>query len=194
MAGVSCVMLGSFQIEAEPAGPAGRTVYQSVGTYSWIPPEGVTSISVVTIGAGGGGASTNSRWASGGGGGGLGWKNNISISPGDTVEIFVGNGGSPGAAGGSVMNVTVGGQPGGAAHVKINNVIVCIGYGGSGGSNTAVSGGSYTGAGMEAAGGLGLTLLPPVVAVVLVVMQAMEVTGVPVELMVVEVVALAGTT
>jgi hypothetical protein len=65
------------------------------GTYSWTCPAGVTSVCVVCIGGGAG--STGPDWASGGGGGGgLGWKNNISVSPGTTYTVQVGKGGDAG--------------------------------------------------------------------------------------------------
>lgn len=63
----------------------------AAGTTSWTVPVGVTSICAVCIGAGGGGAQGDG--ASGGGGGGLGWKNNIAVTPGETLTITVGAGG-----------------------------------------------------------------------------------------------------
>ena len=51
--------------------------------YNWTVPAGVTSISVLAVGGGGVG------YASGGGGGGLGWKNNITVTPGQTYQIGV---------------------------------------------------------------------------------------------------------
>ena len=56
----------------------GESVYGIPGTYSWVCPTGVTSVSVVCVG-GGGGASMN-RYS--GSGGGLGYKNNITVVPG----------------------------------------------------------------------------------------------------------------
>ncbi len=68
---------------------AGHEDYTWVGdTTTWVCPAGVTSISVVCIGAGarrGGNGSMH-----GGGGGGLGWKNNISVSPGTSYSVQVG--------------------------------------------------------------------------------------------------------
>lgn len=65
--------------------PPGQDAYTTPGTYSWICPPGVTSVSVVCVGAGGSG------YAGGGGGGGLGWKNNISVTPGESYTVVVGN-------------------------------------------------------------------------------------------------------
>ena len=49
-------------------------------------------ISVVCVG--GGGAGPNIHDGASGGGGGLSYKNNIPVSPGDVVAVWVGGGGS----------------------------------------------------------------------------------------------------
>jgi hypothetical protein len=74
--------------------PAGQQAYTSPGTYEWIAPAGVTSVSVVAVGGGGGGGSTGSNGGGGGGGGGLGWKNNITVIPGQGYGVVVGIGGT----------------------------------------------------------------------------------------------------
>lgn len=71
--------------------PTGQQEYTSVGTYSWVCPAGVTSVSVVSVGAG----STGASESYGGGGGGLGYKNNISVTPGNSYTVVVGSVGSP---------------------------------------------------------------------------------------------------
>ena len=63
----------------------------STASYSWAVPTGVTSISVICVGGGGGG-ETNHDGASGCGGG-LAYKNNITVTPGATVSVYVGGGG-----------------------------------------------------------------------------------------------------
>ena len=60
--------------------------YTTPGTYSWTAPSDVTSVSVVAIGGGGGGYGNTA-----GGGGGLGWKNNISVTPGTSYTVVVGD-------------------------------------------------------------------------------------------------------
>ena len=60
--------------------PASRG-FPYYGTYSWVAPVGVTSVSVVAVGGGGSGSS------SGAGGGGLGYKNNIYVD--DISTTFV---------------------------------------------------------------------------------------------------------
>ena len=79
----------------------GSTEYLSPGTYSWIAPANVTSVSVVAVGSGAGGTSilndlyqingqSSSHQYSSGGGGGLAWKNNITVVPGNTYTVVVG--------------------------------------------------------------------------------------------------------
>ena len=59
--------------------------YTSSGQYTWVAPAGVTSVSVVAIGRGGNGTSSK-----GGAGGGLGYKNNITVVPGNSYSVGVG--------------------------------------------------------------------------------------------------------
>ena len=69
----------------DPDSPVGQQVFTTRGITSWTCPSGVYSVSVVCVGAGGGGYSDNA-----GGGGGLGYKNNISVSPGTAYTVGVG--------------------------------------------------------------------------------------------------------
>ena len=74
--------------------PAPSSVsYTSPGTYSWLVPAGVTSVSAVVIGAGLPGVRvgmSNSMYQASGAGGGLAYKNNISVTPGTYINISVG--------------------------------------------------------------------------------------------------------
>lgn len=73
----------------------GQQEYTSAGTYSWIAPSGVTSVSVVVVGGGGaGGTYYNSQTpANGGGGGGLSYINSYTVVPGNSYTVVVGAGG-----------------------------------------------------------------------------------------------------
>jgi hypothetical protein len=62
-----------------PAIIQGQQAYTTAGTYSWVAPAGVTSVSVVAVGSGGGAV-----------GGALGWKNNIPVVPGNSYTVVVG--------------------------------------------------------------------------------------------------------
>lgn len=64
-------------------------LYSTPGTFSWTAPVGVTSVCVVAVGGGAGGGLNLGA----GGGGGLGWKNNISVTPGVSYTVVVGAGG-----------------------------------------------------------------------------------------------------
>ncbi len=66
--------------------------YTVPGTYSWVAPAGVTKVSVVAVGAGGAGGSSI-KGGGGGGAGGLGYRNNITVTPGDSYTVVVGAGG-----------------------------------------------------------------------------------------------------
>lgn len=73
--------------------------YTTPGTYTWTVPAGVTSISVLGVGAGGGGAQ-NTTGGSGGSGGALTFVNNIPVTPGEQYTIVIGAGGAPGSISG----------------------------------------------------------------------------------------------
>jgi hypothetical protein len=73
----------------------GQEEYTFPGTYTWICPEGVSSISVVVVGGGGGGDAGSDLITVGGGGAGgaLAYRNNISVVEGQSYQINVGAGG-----------------------------------------------------------------------------------------------------
>jgi hypothetical protein len=115
----------------------GEQEYTTSGTYSWEAPAGVTTISVVCVGGGGSGRQTTSG-GGGGGGGGLGWKNNISVTPGQNYAVVVGGGGATASAGAN-------GNPGGVSYF-INDTTV-KGGGGGAGTTSGGAGGDYVGDG-----------------------------------------------
>jgi hypothetical protein len=72
-------------------GPSGgQQAYTTAGTYSWVAPAGVTSVSVVAVGPGGSPRSYSGQ-VLGCGGGGLGYKNNIAVTPGNSYTVVVGS-------------------------------------------------------------------------------------------------------
>ena len=77
---------------AEVVGQAAFTTdgSQTDDRHHWVCPDGVTSISIVCIGAGGYGSLATTSGFDGGGGGGLGYKNNYSVTPGTTYHIYCG--------------------------------------------------------------------------------------------------------
>jgi len=71
-----------------------RTAAQTY--YSWTVPAGVTSISFVLTGGGGGGgiaSFTGSQWVGGGGGGATAYRNNVAVTPGQVIDVWIGSGG-----------------------------------------------------------------------------------------------------
>jgi hypothetical protein len=107
---ISSSTIGTYPI-------VGDADFITPGTYTWIAPAGVTSVSAVAVGGGGAGHNT---WANAAGAGaGLGWKNNIAVSSGSSYTVQVGAGGvKNGGAGGNSFFInlsTVSGYGGGNA-------------------------------------------------------------------------------
>jgi hypothetical protein len=79
--------------------------FPTPGTYSFTVPTSVTSICAVAIGGGGGGASDVND-GGGGGGAGLQYRNDIAVTPGESLTVVVGSGGAAG------VNAATGGASG----------------------------------------------------------------------------------
>ena len=62
----------------------GQVEFTTTGSHTWTVPAGVTSVSVVCIGAG------SANGMNGGGGGALAYGNNISVTPGSSISLQVG--------------------------------------------------------------------------------------------------------
>lgn len=116
---------------------AGQQAYTCSGTYSWVAPSGVTSVSVVAVG--GGAAGTPGSYVccvgyvagGGGGGGGLGYINSYSVTPGNSYSLVVGARASSNQAGNFSQFV---------------NATTVKGFGGNG-AGSAPTGGTYYGTG-----------------------------------------------
>jgi hypothetical protein len=136
----------TFQMNGgtNPIIPQGEEQFTSDGTYTFIVPNNVDSISALAVGAGGGAAgcfgnSTDS--GTGGGGGALSYTSSLSVNPGDEITIVVGKGGSGGAG-----NTKASGTDGGNTVIKLNNSTILEAGGGKGGlygSNNPTPGGSH---------------------------------------------------
>ena len=87
------------------------------GSYSFVVPQLVSSISVVCVGGGGGGGGSNgvSGPAGSGGGGGTLAYGTIAVTSGETLTVNVGAGGTAGLASGS--GSTNGGGDGGQSEI-----------------------------------------------------------------------------
>jgi hypothetical protein len=63
----------------------GAQAYTAAGTYTWVAPASVTSVSVVVVGSG-----RNATASIGGDAGALAYKNNIAVTPGASYTVFIG--------------------------------------------------------------------------------------------------------
>lgn len=136
---------------AAPAVAPGQQVFTSTGANSWVVPEGVTTVSVLCVGAGGGGGGSEETDETGGGGGGgaLAYANDIPVTPGETITVTVGLRGNGGGVGGN-------GTAGGASSFSRGPTDLVAAGGGGGGANRGGGGaGGAVSVGTGGAGGSG---------------------------------------
>ncbi len=142
--------------------------YTAPGTYTWVVPPCVTTITVKVWGGGGGGGGTSSRQSNtgdeacteGGGGGGGGFSmRTYSVTPGETYTIVVGAGGTGGVG---ANNTAVAGATGGTstftgpATAPFGSLTGFGGIGGGGATANNNNSGSHIGSnGAGGAGGTG---------------------------------------
>lgn len=126
----------------------GQQAFTTAGTYTWVAPAGVTSVSVVAVGAGGNYTYGSFR---GGGGGALAYANNISVTPGNSYSVVVGNKVDGSNGGTSSFDTSVSAQGGRSGGNGSAGGSVLAGSGGSGG-NGAAPAGEYPGGGGGAGG------------------------------------------
>ena len=122
-----------------PGGVRGMTAATTHGTYTFTVPAGVTAVLVEAWGAGGGGGwppINNLQFAfnGGGGGGGAYVRAVIPVSPGDTYNIVVGEGGLGGVL--ALHDVTAGGDTT-FGDATSGDLIISAGGGGAGGVTLA---------------------------------------------------------
>ena len=144
VAAINAFGAGPFSANSSSFSPtnAGQQAYTTAGTYSWVAPSGVTSVSAVCVGAGGGG------WGgSTGTSGGQSYFINTSTvrafggSEGTSAGFGAGGSGGTGDGGGnggngSTKSGSAGGGGGGAG-----------GYSGAGGNATTTTGNAGSGGG-----------------------------------------------
>ena len=107
--------------------PTGRQSFTSSGTFSV--PTGITAVDVLVVGGGGG----SGRRGGGGGAGGLIFRPGFPVTPGGTVTVTVGCGGSP------ASTQTGPGMRGGNGQDSAFGTLTAKGGGGSGGAQTGGS-------------------------------------------------------
>lgn len=145
-------------ISPPPAGTftTNRVIFNTPGTYSWVVPADVSSIFPIVIGGGGGGGgggNDGAYWGNGGTSSSGPWTpgfvlgpvyvlyQNISVVPGETLSIIVGNNGDGGNTGGAGADGGDGAAGGDSKIVRVSNstdlIISVAGYGGRSASSTA---------------------------------------------------------
>ena len=122
---------------------SGSALFTTPGTYSWVAPPGVSKVSIVAVGAGGKSNSNYSGLRSGSGGG-LGYKNNYSVTPGNSYTIVVGATGV--TAGDSYFCSTSVVKGGGGAYSSSSPTAGGT-HTGDGGGNGGYAGNGYSGGG-----------------------------------------------
>ncbi len=125
----------------------GERIFTTPGTVPFVVPAGVSQLSAVCIGGGGAGGEIGGL--SGGGGGGLAYRNNIGVTPGQSIVVRVGAGGVHSMSG----NATGGmGSSFGSFLMASGGGGSSAGSGGNGGAH-AGEGGGDGGAGGNDVGG-----------------------------------------
>jgi hypothetical protein len=72
--------------------------YLNIETTSWSAPPGVTSVEYLVVGGGGGSGGGFDTGGGGGGGGGMVLSGTLSVTPGSTYTVIVGDGGDGGVS------------------------------------------------------------------------------------------------
>ncbi len=126
--------LWSFDGNTVSAGSAGSSAFSYTGSsQTFTVPTGVTSVTIKTWGAGGGGG-----YGATGGAGGYS-SGTLSVTPAESLTVYIGGGGG----GGPSSNSAGGGGGGGSAVLRSSTVLIVAGGGGGGsGSNGGAGGGS----------------------------------------------------
>ena len=147
--GAQTVAAGGYIYSVGGTSYNGQT-YTSQGASTFVVPSGVTSITTKMWGGGGGGAAASTSSGGGGAGGGGGYVNStITVTPGETLTIYVGG---AGGAGGTTNTSGYGGGGGGYSSIYRSTTPLAIAAGGAGGG-----GGRSTSAGTAGGAGGGTT-------------------------------------
>lgn len=157
-----------------PVSTFSSETFTTVGTTTWTAPTGVTLIEYLVVGGGGGGGNGYDNAGGGGGGAGMVLTGTLSVTPGTSYTVTVGDGGAGGANArannaGSAGNNSVldsitalgggagqGSRTGGSAGAaQISNTTAPTGGTGTGGGFGGKGGGGATGAGSANSGTAG---------------------------------------
>lgn len=158
--GASAAAAGGYVYTVGGTSYNGQT-YTSQGSSTYTVPTGVTSLTVKLWGGGGGGGGGAQSGATGGLGGGGGYVNaTIAVTPGETLDIYVGGGGNGGLFNNGGNDAGGGGGGGGFTSIYRGGTLLALAAGGGGGGGArqttdganAGAGGGTTGANGSAVG------------------------------------------
>lgn len=137
------ILTNACQISTDPQEPvpSALVVFTSVGTTSWTAPEGVFSVEYLVVGGGGGSGGGYDTGAGGGGGGGMVLTGTLSVVPGTTYTVTVGDGGTAGISNRLVLPETNAGNGGDSVFASIT----ALGGGGGFGSRQPPGGNNGSG-------------------------------------------------
>lgn len=119
--------------------PIGQVEWTTAGTYPWVVPDNVYSISPMVVGAGAaGGVGTGGVGGRAGSGPGLRYATSITVTPGETLTVIVGGGGASRAVGSTTVA-----NPGGDTRIQRAGVDLIWAQGGqatAGGTGSTIGG------------------------------------------------------
>ncbi len=128
-----------------------KYTFETPGAGSWTVPEGVTSITLKTWGAGGAGgsaysgvATANTQARAGGGAGGSFASKTMVVTPGQVINYTIGAGGNGSTAGFEHQSY---GAAGGNTEATLNSETIILALGGTGGQNVSITNLVYGGIG-----------------------------------------------
>ena len=146
-------VIGGLDCASSSGSPA---IYTAEGSDSFEVPSGVTSITVKMWGGGAGGGGGGRNGGDGADGGGAGYvTSTLSVTPGETLNVYVGGGGSGGAYSSGGNDAGGGGGGGGYSSIYRSTTALTIAAGGGGGGGARDS--TDGGAGGAGGGTTGLT-------------------------------------
>jgi hypothetical protein len=105
------------------------TNFTTPGSFIWVAPANVYSVSVTAIGGGGGGTTFGNPTNTGGGGGSVAWRANIPVQPNQSYVVVVGAGGNSNNRGGSsyFINSSTVYAPGGGVGAGGSSGVIAVG-------------------------------------------------------------------
>ncbi|HPF30905.1 MAG TPA: hypothetical protein PLO25_01150 [Candidatus Saccharibacteria bacterium] len=134
-------------------------IYNTQGSDSFVVPSGVTSITVKAWGGGGGGGGGGNGGVGANGGGGGYTSATLSVTPGETLTVYVGGGGAGGQYHSGGSDAGGGGAGGGYTSIYRGSTALTIAAGGGGGGGARISrAGGAGGAGGGTSGIAGTTV------------------------------------